>query len=471
VPGNPAVCRAGSPPAATFATFPFALALLAVVLEVAFTIVPVPQSRGRPGVRSGPGGSAGYPFGGVASTRRHTSAPVIQDPMFVLAVLLAALALLFAADRHPVGRRIFGVVPLLVFAYFVPALLSNLGVIPADSPLYGFVKRWLLPASLVLLTLSVDVPAILRLGRPAVILFLTGTATVVIGGPLAYLALGWFVPESVGAQAWKGLAALAGSWIGGGANFVAIGASVGASDATLGMMVVVDVAVANVWMAVLLWMAGREKKMDEAIGADRAALDEVREKVERFQAEVARPTNLPDLLAMVAVAFGAAAVAHAAARVLPEIGSVVSSFTWVVVIVTTVGLVASFTPLRRLEGSGASRVGSVLLYLLVAVIGAGADFRRVADAPALVAVAALWIAFHAVVLLAVRRRIRAPIFFAAVGSQANIGGAASAPIVAAAFHPALAPVGILLAVAGYVLGTYAALVAAFLLELVHGVVG
>lgn len=396
---------------------------------------------------------------------------MIREPMFVLAVLLAVLAALFAADRHPAGKRLFGIVPLLVFAYFVPAILSNTGVIPGDSPLYGFVKRWLLPASLVLLTLSVDVPAILRLGRPAVVLFLTGTATVVLGGPLAYLALGGLVPGAIGEQAWKGLAALAGSWIGGGANFVAIGASVGATDATLGMMVVVDVAVANVWMAALLWMAGREKRLDERIGADRRALEEVREKVERFQAEVARPTNLPDLLLMLAVAFGAAAVAHGAARVLPEIGDIVSSFTWVVVIVTTVGLGASFTRLRRLEGSGASRVGSVLLYLLVAVIGAGADFRKVLDAPAILAVAAVWIAIHGVVLLVVRWRMRAPIFFAAVGSQANIGGAASAPIVAAAFHPALAPVGILLAVAGYVLGTYAGLLTAFLLELVHGIVG
>lgn len=396
---------------------------------------------------------------------------VIAEPMFVLAVLLAILAGLFALDRHPAGRRLFGVVPLIVFAYFVPALLSNAGVIPVASPLYDLVKRWLLPASLVLLTLSVDVPAILRLGRPAVLLFLAGTATIMVGGPLAYLALGWLVPESLGAEAWKGLAALTGSWIGGGANFVAIGASVGALDSTLGLMVVVDVAVANVWMAALLWMAGREQRLDQAIGADRRALDEVRDRVERYQRDVARPTTLPDLLAMLAVSVGASALAHAAARVLPELGTVVSSFTWVVVIVTTVGLAASFTPLRRLEGAGASRVGSVLLYLLVAVIGAGAEFRQVTNAPALLAVAALWLALHAAALLAVRRWMRAPIFFMAVGSQANVGGAASAPIVAAAFHPALAPVGILLAVAGYVLGTYGALVSAFLLQRVHAIVG
>jgi uncharacterized membrane protein len=394
---------------------------------------------------------------------------MIQEPMFVLAVLLGVLAILFVVDRHPRLGRVFRYVPLIVFCYFVPTVLSNLGVIPIASPLYAFVKEWLLPSALFLLTLSVDVPAIARLGRPAVILFLTATVGIALGGPLAYLILGSIVPESLGEEAWKGMAALTGSWIGGGANFVAVGKSVGALDSTLALMVVVDVAVANVWMAVLLWFAGRQQRMDERMGADRRALEDVIARVEKFQAEVSRPTNLPDLLLIVALAFGATAIAHGIARQLPDIGEIITGFTWVVIIVTTVGVALSFTRFRQLEGAGASRIGSVLVYLLVAVIGAGAEFSRVVEAPALVAVAALWLAFHAVLLLVVRRLLRAPIFFLAVGSQANVGGAASAPVVAAAFHPALAPVGILLAVAGYVLGTYAALVGAFLLQQVHAI--
>jgi uncharacterized membrane protein len=355
-----------------------------------------------------------------------------------------------------------------VFAYFVPTALSNLGVIPVTSPLYAFIKTWLLPASLILLTLSVDIPSIARLGRPAVVLFLTGTASVMAGGAIAYLALGWLVPSSLGDQAWKGLAALTGSWIGGGANFVAVGNSVGATDATLGMMAVVDVAVANVWLAVLLGFAGRQLAIDARNRADRSAIEEVQARVARLQQEGARIPDLTDLLLVFALAIGGTAVAHTIARRLPDVGDVITGFTWVVLLVTTVGVALSFTPARRLEGAGASRVGSLLLYLLIASIGAGAEFHRVAQAPALLAIAVLWIAIHAAAMLAVRRLIRAPIFFVAVGSQSNIGGAASAPVVAAAFHPGLAPVGILLAVLGYVLGTYVALVMAFVLQRIYG---
>jgi uncharacterized membrane protein len=387
--------------------------------------------------------------------------------MAVLAVLLGVLGLLFLADRHPVLQRFFRVVPQLVFIYFVPTLLSNLGIIPLQSEMYRFVRVYLLPASLVLLVLSVDLPAVARLGRNAVVIFLAGTVGIILGGPLAYLALGWLVPAELGEQAWKGLAALSGSWIGGSANFVAIGQSVGALDSTLSMMVVVDVGVSYIWMAVLLSFAGREQKMDAKIGADRRTLDAVRGEVERVQAESSRPVTLADLLWMLAIAFGVTVACTVIASKLPDLGSVVTGSTWVMLLVTTVGVVLSFTPVRRLEGAGASRMGSVFLYLLVATIGAQAEFRRLLDAPALVAVGMLWMAIHAATILGVRRLLRAPIFFAAVGSQANVGGTASASVVAAAFHPALAPVGVLLAVLGYVLGTYGGLISAAMLEQVY----
>jgi uncharacterized membrane protein len=351
-----------------------------------------------------------------------------------------------------------------VFCYFVPALLSNAGIIPVESELYLFIRRVLLPASLVLLVLSTDIPAVLSLGRDAVVLFLAGTTSIAVGGPLAFLALGWmFSPDALD-QAWRGLSALCGSWIGGGANFVAVGESVGATSATMSLMVVVDVAIANVWMATLLFFAGRERSMDRAMGADRTRIDDVRTRVEHYQQEVARPTSLADLLLILAIGLGATGVITWIATYLPDIGTIINGFTWVVCLVTAVGVALSFTRLRKLEGAGASAVGSVFLYLLVATIGASAQFSHVADNLPLLAVGALWMLFHAGAMLAVRRVLKAPVFFLAVGSMANVGGAASAPVVAAAFHPALATVGVLLAVLGYVLGTYVGIVDAFLLR-------
>ncbi|HUG53679.1 MAG TPA: DUF819 family protein [Vicinamibacteria bacterium] len=391
-------------------------------------------------------------------------AALVDSAPGVLSVLLAVLASLFMFNRHPWGRRLFRVVPLLVFCYFVPAALSNLGVIPLESDVYLFIRRVLLPASLLLLVLATDIPAVLSLGKHAVVLFLAGTGSIALGGPLAFLALGWTIPDDSLEEAWRGLAALCGSWIGGGANFVAVGESVGASPATMSLMVVVDVAVANVWMAVLLWFAGRERETDAKMGADRSRIEAVREKVEHYQAEVARPANLPEMLLILALGIGTTGAFTWVAGHLPDIGTIINGFTWVVCLVTAAGVALSFTRLRHLEGAGASVVGSVFLYLLVATIGASARFTHVLDNLPLLAVGALWMALHAATMLGVRRLLRAPVFFLAVGSQANVGGAASAPVVAAAFHPALATVGVLLAVLGYVLGTYVGIAVAFVLR-------
>jgi uncharacterized membrane protein len=132
-----------------------------------------------------------------------------------------------------------------------------------------------------------------------------------------------------------------------------------------------------------------------------------------------------------------------------------SKFFWIVVIATTGGLLLSISSrVRALEGVGASTLGSVLLYVLIAAIGMKMNILAVFDQPALFLVGAIWMAFHAGTMLLLAWLIKAPLFFLAVGSQANVGGAASAPVVASAFHPALAPVGVLLAVLGYALGTY-----------------
>lgn len=264
---------------------------------------------------------------------------------------------------------------------------------------------------------------------------------------------------------------MCGSWIGGGANFVALGEIAGATDAMIGVMVIVDVAIANVWMGVLLYVSGHQESIDRRTGADATAIRDLERRLTDFTQRTTRVPALSDLIKIVAIGFAGCWLSYKAGILLPDIGDMIQSSTWKFIIVTALGVALSFTPVRRLEGAGASKIGSLMLYLLVACIGAGANFAHIRENLGFIIMGVIWMAVHVLVLLTVARLIRSPVFLVAVGSQANIGGAASAPVVAAAFHPALAPVGALLAVAGYVLGTYAGLVCMQMLKWVAGAGG
>jgi len=398
------------------------------------------------------------------TTVPHAS-PLVADPVGVLTVLLAVLAAIFWFGETGPGKRLFSVVPRLVFCYFIPTTLTTLGILPDSSPLYDWIKDYLLPTSLVLLILALDVPGILKLGPKALIMLLAGTAGVVIGAPIALFLFLNIVPPDT----WQGMTALSGSWIGGGANMVALAQMAGTSDTMFGMMVIVDVAVANVWMGVLLYAAGRAAQIDRWTGADTSAIDELKRRVTEFEARHVRLPTLDDLILIAAIGFLGMWVATLAGRQLGAALPVFSATVWKFIVVTALAVALSFSPARKLEGAGASKIGSLMLYVLVASIGAHADFMQMREAPVLVAVGAVWMLFHIAFLLLVAKLIKAPVFFVAVGSQANIGGAASAPVVAAAFHASLAPVGVLLAVAGYVLGTYAGLVCMVMLKFVAGI--
>ena len=401
------------------------------------------------------------------------SSPLITNDAVVLGLLAVILGAVFytAHSDRPGFKAFYTFVPALLLCYFVPAVFNSVGIIAGEqSQLYFVASRYLLPTTLVLLTLSIDLNGIVRLGPKALIMFATGTLGIVIGGPLSVLFFSAVAPDIIGGQGpdavWRGLTTVAGSWIGGGANQAAMKEVFEVGDDLFSAMVAVDVLVANVWMAVLLYMAGRSKQIDARMGADTRALEALRKRVEASQAKHARIPSLTDLMLIMAVGFGMTGLAHLLADGLaPWIAqnapylerlSLTSTFFWIVVIATTGGLGLSFTRASRLEGAGASKVGTVLLYVLVASIGMNMDIGAVFERPGLFMVGAVWMAIHAVLLLVVGRAIKAPTFYLAVGSQANVGGAASAPIVASAFHPSLAPVGVLLAVLGYALGTYGA---------------
>ncbi|CAN5169251.1 DUF819 family protein [soil metagenome] len=410
------------------------------------------------------------------------STALITNDAVVLGLLALILGAVFYTERsqHPVWRRFYKYVPALLLCYFLPSLFNTFGVIDAAaSNLYFVASRFLLPACLVLLTMSTDLPAVFRLGYRAIVMFLTGTIGIVLGGPLAILLVSLVSPETVAGAGpdavWRGLTTVAGSWIGGGANQAAMKEIFDVGDTLFSQMIAVDVFCANVWLAILLFAAGRAAAIDARLGADTSAIEALKLRVEAFHEEHAREANLPDFMFMLAISFGITGFAHLIggwlaswiAVTAPALDrfSFTSEFFWIIVISTTAGVWLSFTRARNLEGAGASKVGSAFLYVLIATIGMNMDITAVLGNPGLFAVGGIWMATHALLLIVVAWLIKAPLFYMAVGSQANVGGAASAPVVAAAFHPSLASVGVLLAVLGYTLGTYGAWLSAQLMRI------
>ena len=400
-------------------------------------------------------------------------APLLTNDATVLGIIAIMLGWVFytSQSQSSFWKSFYRFVPAVLLCYFLPSLLNTFGVIDGESSqLYYVASRYLLPACLVLLTLSVDLKSIARLGSKAIILFLTGTLGIVIGGPIALLVVSSFAPELLGVSGpeavWRGMTTVAGSWIGGSANQAAMKEIYGAGDQIFSAMVTVDIIVANLWMAVLLVMSANAKSIDEKTGADTSAITALKEKVEQFHAKHGRIPTLSDLMIIVAVGLGVTGFAHLFADNItpyfvdnfPGLAkfSFHSKFFWMVVFASTAGLVLSFTKARELEGVGASKIGQAFLYVLIATIGMKMDVRMILDAPIYFIIGSIWMIIHASLMLIVAKAIKAPLFYMAVGSQANVGGAASAPVVASAFHPSLAPVGVLLAVLGYTIGTYMA---------------
>jgi uncharacterized membrane protein len=411
--------------------------------------------------------------------------PLISNDAVVFGILMAILAFVFttSASSSHFWKKFYRIVPSILLCYFIPAVLNSFGIISGESSsLYKVASRYLLPASLVLLTLSIDFKGILKLGPKALIMFLAGSLGIILGGPMALFVISFFSPDILGGvgpdEIWRGLATIAGSWIGGGANQTAMLEVFGASPTLFSQMIAVDVLVANVWMAVLLYWAAKPGRIDKIFKADSSAIIELQEKVEKYRESILKVPTMGDTMKIFGIAFALTGFSHWVADLLapyikenyPQLSqySLDSTFFWIVVVATSGGLLLSFTKARELEGAGASRLGSILLYVLVATIGMQMDLMAVLDNPIFFLIGIVWMVFHILIMLLVAFLIKAPFFFVAVGSQANVGGAASAPIVASAFNPSLAPVGVLMAVLGYAVGTYGAYICGLLLQMVHG---
>lgn len=414
--------------------------------------------------------------------------PYFTNDAIVLGLLLTVLAFVFHTSRIKDGvwPKVYTIFPPVLVCYFLPALLHwPLGLISGDSSeLYFVSSRYLLPASLILLCLSIDLKGVLNLGSKALIMFFSATIGIIIGGPIALIIITNFAPNLIGIEPndlWRGFSTVAGSWIGGGANQTAMKEIFEVDDNLFGTMIIVDVLIGNIWLGFLLYGANMSDRIDRWLQADNSSIESLKQKVADYRKSVEKIPDTTSILILMAVAFGGVAIAHWGKDVITPwmrnyeeslvrlgLNSLLSSFFWLVVIATTIGLTLSFTRAKKLEGVGASNWGTIFIFILVATIGMKMDISEVFDNLGLFAVGIIWMLVHITILLLTAKLIKAPFFFVAVGSQANIGGAASAPVVASAFSPSLAPVGVLMAVLGYALGTYGALICAQLMKIATG---
>ena len=458
--------------------------------------------------------------------------PMITNDAVVFGILIGLLLFIFKATEFPAFSKFYKVIPSLLLCYFLPSLFSTAGIISpkwidmegamlaltaagfdlsaihdftsfknfvinnevenslllpfiGKSQLYFVASRYMLPASLVLLTLSINLKEVFKLGPKALIMFFTGTVGVVIGGPLAILLFSYISPDIVGGaepnEVWRGMTTVAGSWIGGGANQAAMYEIFKEEERNLisgsmySVMITVDIIVAEVWMFFLLLGVGKAAKIDKFFKADASAVNALKDHMQEFSQKIARIPSFNDLMVIIGMGLGFTGLAHLGADLiapwvkvnapyLAEKFSLGSGFFWLIVLATAFGITMSFTKARNYEGAGASKIGSVFIYILVATIGMKMNILAVFENPGIFLVGFAWMIVHVGLLVIVAKLIKAPFFFLAVGSKANIGGAASAPVVAAAFHSSLAPVGVLLAVLGYALGTYGALICGYLMQ-------
>lgn len=391
---------------------------------------------------------------------------LITNDAIVLGILISILGLIFYTTSLRSFEKFYKIVPSILLCFFIPGLFSSFKIISAEtSTLDEVASKFFLPTCLVFFTLSIDFQAIKRLGGKALFVFFAGAIGVMIGGPLGLIVAKNINPDFLnanGEEVWRGLATIAGSWTGGNANQIALKEIFQPSPTIFAQTSVIDVVFAELWLGVLLFFVSKSDKIDYLFEAKSSEISKLKEELEFHESKQRNP-NLHQLFFLFAIGFGVTAIAHFIADlVVPYIEtnhpnlkaySLASKSFWIVLIASSTGMALSFTKFRKYEEFGASKFGTLFLYFLIATIGIQLNIFDAFKNPMLFLIGIIWILTHAIFVVVASKISKSPFFFTAIGSQANVGGVASTSVVAAAFHPSLAPIGVLLAILGNVIGT------------------
>jgi uncharacterized membrane protein len=380
---------------------------------------------------------------------------VIQNPFLLASLLLFIVIALPALEGVPAFQKLFHYLPVAFWCYFLPMLLATFGLLPTESPVYDFLTTYVLSACLLLLLLNINLPAIVRLGPTALTAMAVGAFGIGVGAVVSYAIFArWLPPET-----WKGVGALSASWIGGSANMLAVKEAIQTPDSVFAPMVIVDTVITYSWMGILVALSSEQDNWDRWVKADRSTIDDVVQRLKGYMREGSKPASPWHVVWLMGIGLGVGWICLQLGHLLPRTPSL-SPAGWSFLLVTALGILLSLTPVARLEKYGASRWGYFCLYLLLAALGSKAQLQYIMRAPLLIVMAYIWVLIHAALLGIYGYFCRVPMFFLVTSSQANIGGTASTPIVAGVYQPQLAPLGLLLAISGNVIGTYAGILIA-----------
>ena len=413
----------------------------------------------------------------IAKTDAPLQSALITNDAVVLGIIFVTMALIFRTAEQKSYQRFYRYLPPLFLCYLISSVLGSLNIVATDlSGLNHVVSYYLLPAGLVLLCLSIDFKTLGSLLPKTLTIFMASTLGIILGGPLVLFLLGRLAPDVIpleeGHHLWEGMGTLAGRWIGGESNQMALAEHLKPDEKLLKTMLTIDMVLANIWAALFLYTATFHKKIDRLIRAQ-SSLPEL------YKKRPVRSASPSDIMLLGAIAFGVTALAHLATdgimllvKSSPQWTKnamkfgLDSQFFWIVLFATLGGLIISSGRLLYYDSTGAFRMGKIFLYFLIFTLGLQMNLSAIIHNKGLFLVGLIWAGIHLLFVLTTARIIRAPFALVAIGSQANIGGAASASMIGFSFHPCLAPLGVLLATLGYLIGTYGAMLCVQIMKMV-----
>ena len=387
---------------------------------------------------------------------------MITNGFTYVAVLLFMAAVLVTLEKSAKGgmQKFFKYVPAVVLCYLIAMFLCTLGVwdMAETKPAYSALKNNLTYAMIFAMLLRCDIRKVLKLGPKMLIGFFSATLTIMIGFVCAFVLM----KGTIGSNAWMGLGALCGNWIGGSGNMVAVQAALDISEADMGYALVIDSIDYSLWVMFLLWVIQLAPKFNKWTKADTSKLDEVSSRLEEEAKLNTKPITFQSLILLLGSAFLVSAIATNVGNKLYALTNFSDKATWTVLFVTVVALIAAVTPLGKVAGSG--EVSNLLLYAVIGLLASRASLLELGEAPAWIATGFIVLGIHAVLMLIICKLLKLDLFTAGVASLANIGGTASAPVLAGSYSGSLVPVGIRMALMGYVVGTPLAVVCAHIME-------